>query len=85
MTSHTTPDISTELNTRDVYDRESFRVDDRTFTRTEPGTYTDGKITAYCDQQDSKSWGARAGKLHTGYYWTPEYAVIALLDSIATV
>jgi hypothetical protein len=82
------PDLC--ANAAECYGRESFRVDDRVFKRTEPGAYTDGKIIAYCHQQDSTSWGARGAegagrKLRTGYFWHPEYAVGALLDGAKAV
>lgn len=67
---------------RKLYDRERFRVGDKLFTRTEPGEYSDGRITVYCDQQDSTAWAARLGDLHTGYHWTHEGAVMALLQAL---
>ncbi len=67
---------------RDCGDREVFRVDDREFVKSGDGEYTDGKIVVYCDQQDSTSWAAKVGNLRTGYYWTPEYAVDNLLDTL---
>lgn len=66
----------------DCYARDSFSASGRTFTKVEPGTYSDGKITVYCDQQDSTSWAARIGNIRTGYFWFPEYAVEELVSSI---
>jgi hypothetical protein len=67
----------------ECYGRGSFRVRARTFTRSVPGEYTDGKIVVYCDQQCSTAWAAKLGDLRTGYYSAPEFAVAKLLDSVA--
>jgi hypothetical protein len=80
-----TPDLPTNLNpttVRKLYDRKFFRVGERLFVRLGPGKYADGKITVYCDQQDSTSWLARVGAVCTGYYWTPEAAVKKLLGAV---
>lgn len=66
-----------------AYDRHSFEVKGRTFTKVRPGVYTDGTITVCCDQQDSTSWAARIGGTCTGYHWMPEYAVERLLYQAA--
>lgn len=80
-----TPDLP-RLRTMDdaykLYDRPRFRVGDRTFKQLEPGTYSDGKITVFYDQQDSTSWAARVGSLFTSYYWAPEHAVANMLRSL---
>lgn len=73
------------IKSEDCYDRDVFEVSGRKFSKVEPGEYSDGKITVYCDQQDSQSWAAKIGRLNTGYYWYPEYAVEALLESIKDV
>lgn len=69
------------IKPEDCYTRDSFEVSGLKFHKTQPGEYKDGKITVYCDQQDSQSWAAKIGSLKTGYYWYPEYAVEALLES----
>jgi hypothetical protein len=83
LVTNDTPDLPavlTESSAYRLYDRESFRVGERTFKRTEPGEYTDGKVIVFCDQQDSTAWGARCHGAWTGYYWTPERAVQSLLE-----
>jgi hypothetical protein len=87
MIAHLTPDLPRKLtvgDARKLYLRPSFRVGARTFVKVdaEDDTYSDGKITVYHDQQDSSSWAARAGSLNTGYFWTPEWAVEAVLESL---
>lgn len=80
-----TPDLPILRNmddARTLYRRPMFRVGDRTFKQLEPGTYSDGKITVFCDQQDNTSWAARVGSLFTSYYWAPEHAVANMLRSL---
>lgn len=77
--------VNINIEPEDCYDRASFEVSGRVFSKVEPGEYSDGKITVYCDQQDSQSWAAKVDKLNTGYYWYPEHAVEALLESIKGV
>lgn len=70
------------IKAEECYNRISFEVDGRKFNKVEPGEYSDGKITVYCDQQDSTSWAAKLGSVRTGYFWYPEYAVEKLIESI---
>jgi len=77
--------LVSDLKAKDCYSRDSFERAGRTFKKIEPGEYSDGKITVYCDQQDSTAWAARVGALRTEYYWFPEYAVDNLLESIGGV
>lgn len=79
------PDIHDGMRESECYGRAQFRVRDRVFKREEPGSYTDGTITVFCDQQDSTSWMARCGNLRTGYYCAPEFAVDRLIDDAAKV
>jgi hypothetical protein len=78
-----TPDLPKVVRVKDareLYCRPQFRVGDLTFVCIEPGEYACDDITVYCDQQDSCSWAARRGGANTGYFWTPEWAVMSLLD-----
>lgn len=79
--------IRTQDDAYKVIQRDTFRVGGRLFQRQGNDAYTDGKIIAYQDQQDSTSWGARSldGRIHVRYYWAPEYAVEALLNSASDV
>lgn len=77
--------VQVKINPRECYKRDSFQVAGRIFLKKEPGTYSDGKIIVYCDQQDSTSWAARIGNIRTGYFWYPEYAVVDLLESLEAV
>ncbi len=72
-----TPDLPDRYDAEALFDRKSFRVGDREFVRTEPGEYVCGNVKVYCDQQDSTSWACSFGAMSTGYYWTPEFAVLA--------
>ncbi len=83
--NNATPDLPKPLtgeNCYDLYKRTSFRVGTKTFNQLEPGEYKYNNITVYCDQQDSTSWAARVGSVSTGYYWTPEWAVLELFDAL---
>lgn len=88
--AHLTPDLPRILDVvaaQKLWQRKSFRVGGRTFVKIDDDddTYRCGNITVYRDQQDSSAWAARVGQMRTAYYWAPEFAVKALLDTVEAV
>lgn len=88
--AYLTPDLPRNMtvgDARKLWQRESFRVGDRTFVKTskEDATYSDGKIKCFHDPQNSTSWYARAGQATVGPFWAPEYAVEKMLKAAAAV
>jgi hypothetical protein len=82
--AHMTPDLPRELTfatAQVLWRRGHFRVGERHFVKVDAkdDTYSDGEITVYHDQQDSTAWAARKGGVRTGYYWTPECAVLEII------